>query len=401
MAKYLFPPSARGLVGWIDHHGKAYEQKVLKHVPLDRPGASPDTYAMPRAEFEGLKREFDAYLAEHLERHHGGQDVYGYHVHALSAKTPGQQLAKRIDVHPLVWERGGFEGERAWFGIEGCIKADAILTALLRAGEPPAVFSVPSVSLWEATYPAEEAELEEGDELAAFAVRHLLGRTVCIVPDADAYAKDEVMTQALLCRSTLRRLGLRAEIVLPPDDRLDEGIKGVDDYLGRGGGTLDRMVWYRKEPPDEEELTEWLVRRPGAASWKADRRRRAAETLQALVTHAGENGEYSTSVRLLSRAIARRGGRPQPWRDDVEALEAARTRDPEATRKRFERGVRDLLDVDAISSNKPLSVRQEGWLRRQSGWHLEQGLHWAEDGVVITVHEELRAPAERRSVKDL
>jgi len=80
------------------------------------------------------------------------------------------------------------------------------------------VFSVPSVSLWEA-YPVvvdedggewvswdddeEEIRVEDspqfsgyaGDELAALACFHLAGKLVCIVADADAHTKDEVMTQ--------------------------------------------------------------------------------------------------------------------------------------------------------------------------------------------------------------
>src|SRR5262249_23170769 len=121
-------------------------------------------------------------------------------------KRGGEQLAKRIDVNPIVWEHGGFEdAERVFFGIEGCIKADAILTALLRANQPQAVFSVPSVSLLEATYPASvdqdedqlwlrvvEAEISgkelpeftsyEADELATFARSSASSRTQTPTP---------------------------------------------------------------------------------------------------------------------------------------------------------------------------------------------------------------------------
>src|SRR5262249_19201955 len=148
-----------------------------------------------------------------------------------------------------------------------------------------------------------KGHVEPGDELAAFANQHLISKLVCIVPDADAHTKDEVMTQALLSRSALRRLGARAEIVLPPDDRLGEGI---DASLGKGGGTLDGLVWYQKEPPDEHELLEWLRRQPTAADWRKNTIRRAVATVQALATHAGDNGQYSASIRLLARAIGRR-----------------------------------------------------------------------------------------------
>jgi hypothetical protein len=326
------------------------------------------------------------------------------HTHVTRTKLRAEQLAKRIDVNPLVWKHDGFaQAERVFFVIEGCIKADAVLSALLRAGEPPAVFSAPSVSLWEATYPADEDNINQGDELADFARQHLLGKLVCIVPDADAHQKHEVMTQALLCRSTLRRLGTNAEIVLPPDDRLDEDIKGVDDYLGKGGGTLDGLIWYQKEPPDADRLHEWLAARQ---QWRADALRSGVETLQALATHAGDDGACGASIHLLARASASPTGKsgnggtepdgPPPPRDP----DAARKR-LEAKRKRFQRAIPRLVEVGAITSNKPLSIRVEKWRKGQAGWHPERGLHWAEDEVVITVHEELRAPAKRRSVREL
>jgi hypothetical protein len=316
------------------------------------------------------------------------------HLHSTACSLRGEQLAKRVDVNPIVWQHGGFEqAEQVFFVIEGCIKADAIISALLASGQPPAVFSVPSVSLWEATYPAEEDTIHFGDELAAFAHRHLLDKLVCIVPDADAHTKHEVMTQALLCRSVLRKLGAKAEIVLPPDDRLDKGIKGVDDYLGKGGGTLAEMVWYRKEPPPREVIRDWLVQRR-EQPWHARGLLRAIDTLQVLATHAGEQGEFSASLRLLARATSQRRTAPQQSHDEPDAFQRA---DPEAVRMRIQRGFRDLVEVGAVTSNKPLSVRQD----RFRGGYFQRGLHWAEDSVVITVNEELRAPAERRSARDL
>jgi hypothetical protein len=149
------------------------------------------------------------------------------------------------------------------------------------------------------------------------------------------------------------------------------------------------MVWYRKEPPDQEQLRDWLLRH--GRRWRSDGLARAARTLQALAIHAGENGSYSASVRLLARATSRRRASSELARDhDAETFE---TRDPEAATKAFQRGIKDLLEVGAISANKPLTVRQ--------GRYLKRGLHWDEDGVVITLHEELRAQAERRSIREL
>jgi hypothetical protein len=152
------------------------------------------------------------------------------------------------------------------------------------------------------------------------------------------------------------------------------------------------MVWYRKEPPSEERLVHWLRSHGGEKKWRSDGLDRAARTLHALATHAGENGGYSASVRLLARATShrRRDLRLRPGHDP----ETRETRDPDAARKRFERGINDLLKVGAISTNKPLTVRRERWLSRGS-WQ------WDEDAVVITLHEDLRAHAERRSFREL
>jgi hypothetical protein len=436
MAKYLFPPSATMTVPWVHSHRDEYFVRVHVHLfpGVDEHGEWIDP-EMSEEERQQLEDGFVEWLKRHVRARHPGVDAarlakdvtedYALHEHSVRVKRADEQLAKRIDVNPLVWEHGGFEdAKRVFFGIEGCIKADAILTALLRAGQPPAVFSVPSVSLWEATYPAiandsddtwlpaddDEAEDStedsspefvsyQGDELAAFANRYLLGKLVCIVPDADAHTKPEVMTQALLCRSTLRRLGTHAEIVLPPNDRIKEGIKGIDDFLGKGRGKLEDCVWYRKEPPAEDRLEEWLLR-ARSGTWRRDGLQRAAQTLQALATHAADNGEYSASIRLLARAT---GGRKLVTERavDVLASEPPDARALEAARKKFERGITDLLETEAITTNKPLSVRVERWLRGVGGWRKQTGLHWAEDDAIITVNCDLRAVPELRGISEL
>jgi hypothetical protein len=59
----------------------------------------------------------------------------------------GSKYAKRIDMHPLAV---GLlrDAKRIYFGLEGCIKADAMLSAILRSREKASVLSVPSVTLW-------------------------------------------------------------------------------------------------------------------------------------------------------------------------------------------------------------------------------------------------------------
>lgn len=189
LAKYLFPPAPKIEVPWYHDHDEAYAGRPEKR-------------------------------ADHVERWHGGVDVVGRHAHTRKRKDASVNYAKRIDVHPFVLPM--FEkAERVFFCIEGCIKADAVLSA----GE--AVFSVPSVTLWEAPE----------DELQEFAAVYLHGKTVIIVPDSDWHENGAVLTQAMLVRSALRRMSVRAIVAAPPNlDSPDpkKRKQGVDDFLVAG-----------------------------------------------------------------------------------------------------------------------------------------------------------------------
>src|SRR5262249_5444907 len=131
-------------------------------------------------------------------------------------KDWGDRSNLRLDMNPAAVELAR-PASHLYFCLEGCIKADAILSA------GGAVFSVPSVSMWDC------------DELPAFAAEYLQGVDVVIVCDADWVANPEVWKQALLCRSRLRSLaGVgRVCIAAPPVTGLPD-LKGVDDYLGKG-----------------------------------------------------------------------------------------------------------------------------------------------------------------------
>ena len=178
--------------------------------------------------------------------------------------TPGPE-ATRIDVHPRAEELFA-DADRVFFGIEGCIKADSILSA----GE--AVFSVPSVTCWKAP------------ELRQFARKYLIGKTVFIVPDADWNENWMVINQALRCRSYLRALGVEHVYIAAPP--IEEGAErdekdklvhnGVDDFRGAGGKVDDLVVIGREMPP---EFDEWVAKvRPSE---------RDAKVMQALSLCAG------------------------------------------------------------------------------------------------------------------
>jgi len=165
------------------------------------------------------------------EGSHRGENPRGFHRHAPHrAKYVLLGKGKRIDVHPLALERLP-AAEVVYFGIEGSIKTDAILSA------GGVAFGVPSVTMWPRR------------ELRWFAERHLQGKTIVIVPDADWAIKPAVAWQALKLRTFLRQcepLGRWVFVAAPPV-ALD--LKGIDDYLGhRDGHALDELVLMGREP---------------------------------------------------------------------------------------------------------------------------------------------------------
>jgi hypothetical protein len=224
-------------------------------------------------------------------------------------RDPRLNPGKRIDVHPLAWELLA-AAEVVFFVIEGKIKADAVLTAILARGLPASVCSVPSVGMWDAL------ELEE------FARRDLAGKLVVVVPDSDFVDNPQVMTHALLLRGRLRDLGLKASVAAPPLDFVDhEGkpAKGVDDYLAARWAkrtaiavgvprALGGLAVFDFEVPEdarvrfETEFTERMLAADGKRP-RRDRIERAWRTMVGLSELAGESGEVKASVKKIARFI--------------------------------------------------------------------------------------------------
>jgi hypothetical protein len=210
------------------------------------------------------------------------------HPHRTKAKylnfgdTKGDN--QRIDVHP--WALGRIRrASRVFFALEGCPKNDAIVSA----GE--AVFSVPSVTLWNPR------------ELRRFAREHLQKKLVIITPDADWHFNPQVDRQALLVRSCLRSEGVQAETAAPPVEadlpececkpvgRITTGttcahcggyLKGIDDWLGAGGTIDDLTVRLREAPLDQ--IYAWAHTVTGTGL-RLDRIQRAVHALEGLSLH--------------------------------------------------------------------------------------------------------------------
>lgn len=259
-AKYVFPPAPK-----IDHRWQ-HDHTAYKAA--------------------------DAYQ-RHLQGSHKDGDVRGPHGHLRRVKDRTNSLAKRIDVHPFAVPM--FEStDTIFFVLEGCLKADAVLTA------GAAVFSVPSVTLWDAP------------ELPTFAARYLTGKFVVIVPDADWTQNSLVITQARLCQTRLQRLGVTACVAAPP---ASAGHKGIDDFLGAGGALKDLAVIDRDPSPA-------LVQFVNDHTNRRDQAQRDIDVLRSLSMHADHEGRITTSLRSVARIMGVPVMRVARGLNDLEAMGA-------------------------------------------------------------------------------
>jgi hypothetical protein len=377
---------------------KAIRTKLTTHVhptvkPKDPPLHPTSGNPLPRRHIHTAKA-----MAKHIEKAHGGVNVEEVHQHwsdgkylfppgpkitrhrrwvdqngavqtsTYKVKDPHANLAKRIDVHPLA--ESLFESARCvYFVIEGCLKADAILSR----GE--AVFSVPSVTLWDAP------ELEE------FASAYLLGKFVVIVPDADWFKNGAVESQALMCRSALRKLGIAAVVAAPPQDF---GRKGVDDFLAAEGVLDDLIVFGRERPhalkawPTETRrsqerihmghLPTWLIHRlriqaDGTETGKYvrhDRLKRNVDVLDASALHAGFDGTLCGSLTRLAGVMG-------------------------VDEHQVRRAVEELRDAGALTAVGSLETVRGSWRGEYYDWRED----W-EQRPTLVLHPDLRYPESKQ-----
>jgi hypothetical protein len=253
-AKYVFATSERVEV-WYQHdhdtgwkRTSAAERPSKRHAHVAKPGT------------------------------HSGDDVVGPHFHPWRVK--GQDaMARRLDVHPLA-VRKLTEDPVAFFVIEGCIKADAVLAA------GGAAFSVPSVSLW-----------DTGRELERFVADYLTDKVVVIVPDADWSLNPLVINQARMAETHLNRLGVpEIHVAAPPLSYQGVSTNGVDDFIGAGGHLEDLLV-IDNEPPSG--LHEYVARN----GFRSDRTRRDEKLIRALSTYTGPCGIFASPLQTLARVM--------------------------------------------------------------------------------------------------
>ncbi|MGA7420898.1 MAG: hypothetical protein WBW80_23145 [Acidimicrobiales bacterium] len=273
-------------------------------------------HATAWARSSGAVRE-DKRLAHIAKRScHDGIAQEGPHWHPWRVKGPGA-MAKRIDVHPLAVPLLN-RAQVVYFVIEGCIKADAVLA------DGGAVFSVPSVSLWDC------------DELQRFAAEYLLDRIVVIVPDADWTDKNAVINQARLCQAQLFRLGvLDVHIAAPPPTFGEKDTKGVDDFIGAGGHLEDLLVVDSEVPAG---LHDYLA----ARTTRRDQTRRDEGVLWGLSAYTGPTGTLQAPLATVARVI---GTHPMA----------------------VSRAVRSLERIGALTIDGDLSAKR-GWFSHKWDW---------------------------------
>jgi hypothetical protein len=302
-AKYLFPPSGSYAVPYThDHSGCAAQIAKVDRVAGkwwelvcrrgDEAGLAAEKFSVY---IETIPTNKDAqWLAAHLRKKHKGegpeqraQALLKPHWHTRKVKSRCENYAARIDMHPLALEK--FAGaDVVYFGIEGCIKADAILSA------GGAVLSVPSVTLWDTP------ELED----PGFRDMYLAGKTIVIVPDADWHKNSRVIMQARFLQTALAYHGLTAIVAAPPEAvyEMDSNIKGVDDFLGLYEGKLEDLEVVEHIVPVERIHNLVADLHVGNGRPRADAIVRNTAVLMALVAHANDgkiNAPYSTIARIV------------------------------------------------------------------------------------------------------
>jgi hypothetical protein len=274
--------------------------EVLRRANTEEPHVHerPKKYLLTQKPLTPLAHDHVAYkrpgaLRKHLERYHASGDVHGWHTHdgeryalvEIKDVDPEHEPGKRIDVHPLA--RDLFtDAQVVFLVIEGKLKNDALLTAILETGLPAAVANVPSVTMWEAI---------EFERVAAT----WRDKRVVVVPDADWFLNPNVDFQALLLRTRLRRLRVATHIAAPPEEGLDAKIKGVDDFLAAGGSLGDLVVRDVEAPNTNVKAGQKRQLR----GRRKDLVARDAEALEALSIHAGALGRLETNPHALARIV--------------------------------------------------------------------------------------------------
>jgi hypothetical protein len=270
-----------------------------------------------------------------------GPEVWHRHKHEAKYVFPsGTDQGRRLDAHPaarsLVEDACASSGV-VYYALEGCLKADAVLSA--GAG----VVSVPSVSLY---WPSEMYDFGER-YLGGTAPprRRPIGTpkydghpTVVVLTDSDWDSNPEVMFYGVEAAERLRRMGVHATYAAPPIVNGDRKT-GVDDYLF-AGGTLDELQSVEPIVHPIDDLRDYVsghLRRGCGVSVRT-----AADVLRWHLIHATPEGEVLGKVNRCAGAL---------WPDQPLNTAAVKVK----------RARRAMADVGILSQKEPMrKVRRWG-----------------------------------------
>jgi hypothetical protein len=371
-------------------------------------------YTLPKGERRRIERAY-YHLRAHEQQVLAPQPAWDEeHTHTLKVtyKDDTNPLTRlRLDMHPLAVPLLE-EARDVYFVIEGCLKADAVLSTVLDTGEPSTVFSVPSVTLWQA------------EELEDFARERLQGKRVVIVPDSDWVENDAVRTQAFRLQEVLRGWGTDACVAAPTpepkpcdlhgkwaeevnEDRLrkirtlvergaTEGERkaakaalgrltlskwipapagskrGVDDFVA-DGVELGELVEIPRVPPTQEFMLDWMrTHLEKRGPWEEAAKKRDYPVLRWLTILAREDGTTQTTTRALAEYLG--------WTDKYP--------DPQSAQRQVNRALETLEDAGIISSDKPLDLHERRI--RNLARKRRPDLHW-KDSPTITILSDFRA----------
>jgi hypothetical protein len=361
-AKYVFPTTPKVDETWThDHHATWHDhegwsdKRIAAHVAEKHESSEqawygqrhphPHTYDVILS--RSAEKDWHAKAAHIInKRYHDGVDRDGEHPHPKRVKDKTMNLARRLDVHPWAMEKIR-AAEVIFFVLEGCLKADSVLA------KGAAVFSVPSVSLWDCK------------ELKDFTKTYLQDKGIVVVCDADWAQKEQVIAQARLCHATLGQFGVgTVHIAAPPigGDRkplVENGkeLKGVDDFLGAGHGLGElQTVDYYLSPATLEaidRLVEERYRQAGQAAYNS-------AVLKSMALFAGPKGLLPSSMGMTARAMG-----------------------PDFERRRVTEAIKQLKAWGAVTYDGELIERRNYWSDR---------LDW-QDVEPIIIAEQYRAEA--------
>ncbi len=118
----------------------------------------------------------------------------------------------------------------------------------------------------------------------------------------------------MLCRSFLLKLRVAAHVAAPPIAGEKDGIKGVDDFLGKGDGELDDLIVMDRELGSGIDI--WAAQQsPPGNKKETDKLSRNIVVLKALALHAGtrrrgrDDDEEDGVLYRSARSFARIQGR--------------------------------------------------------------------------------------------